>query len=283
MSEIPEAALASELTTLALCWRLTRGDGLVLGFTSHDADIWLEGVRHAARPGMTPSAISLTNSFEAGSMEIGGVLSATSLSARDLDSGRWTGARVDLSVCDWTQPEAGALRVLRGTIGDVSRDFGSGGDDNAGSYVLELISDAERLQAAGAPLCSPLCRAELGDGACGVDMASRRREARILSAGGGLLMLEGPPEQPDAYAWGRLRIISGPMAGIDRRIAAIDGVHLHLEEPLRGEGLEGAMIRIWEGCDKRFETCVSRFANAGRFHGEPHVPGMDALFRYGDA
>jgi uncharacterized phage protein (TIGR02218 family) len=31
------------------------------------------------------------------------------------------------------------------------------------------------------------------------------------------------------------------------------------------------------GCDKRFDTCVSRFNNALNFRGEPHVPGTDKL------
>ena len=42
----------------------------------------------------------------------------------------------------------------------------------------------------------------------------------------------------------------------------------------------GCRIELREGCDKRFETCVSRFANAINFRGEPHLPGNDLLTRY---
>jgi uncharacterized phage protein (TIGR02218 family) len=42
----------------------------------------------------------------------------------------------------------------------------------------------------------------------------------------------------------------------------------------------GARIELREGCDKRFETCRDRFANATNFRGEPHLPGNDLLTRY---
>jgi uncharacterized phage protein (TIGR02218 family) len=42
----------------------------------------------------------------------------------------------------------------------------------------------------------------------------------------------------------------------------------------------GCRVELREGCDKRFETCVSRFANAANFRGEPHLPGNDLLTRY---
>ena len=34
-------------TTLATCWRLTRGDGTVLGFTDHDCPLTFDGTAFA--------------------------------------------------------------------------------------------------------------------------------------------------------------------------------------------------------------------------------------------
>ena len=42
----------------------------------------------------------------------------------------------------------------------------------------------------------------------------------------------------------------------------------------------GCRVELREGCDKRFATCVSRFANGVNFRGEPHLPGTDLLTRY---
>jgi len=42
----------------------------------------------------------------------------------------------------------------------------------------------------------------------------------------------------------------------------------------------GCTVELREGCDKRLQTCVSRFGNAANFRGEPHLPGNDLLTRY---
>ena len=48
----------------------------------------------------------------------------------------------------------------------------------------------------------------------------------------------------------------------------------------------GNTFDIFAGCDKRFETCQVKFANAANFRGFPHIPGHDTIIRYaakGDA
>ena len=76
--------LAGETTTIALCWRVARADGVVLGFTSHDSAIEAGGVRYEASPGMTPSAISSGLGLDVATMEFGGALSAGALTDADL-------------------------------------------------------------------------------------------------------------------------------------------------------------------------------------------------------
>ena len=48
----------------------------------------------------------------------------------------------------------------------------------------------------------------------------------------------------------------------------------------------GDDFTIRAGCDKRIETCGSKFANVVNFRGFPHIPGQDTVIRYpnrGDA
>jgi hypothetical protein len=40
-----------EAETLATFWRIHRRDGVTLGFTSHDRDLWFDGVLYRAAPG----------------------------------------------------------------------------------------------------------------------------------------------------------------------------------------------------------------------------------------
>jgi uncharacterized phage protein (TIGR02218 family) len=78
---------------------------------------------------------------------------------------------------------------------------------------------------------------------------------------------------------GRLRVLDGPGAGLDRRIVASDAEALIIDESL--SLVPGTRLRLWQGCNKRFATCVQRFGNAANFRGEPHVPGGDILTRFG--
>ena len=278
MSGLAEASLRGEVTTLAMCWKLTRADGLVLGFTGHDRDLVLSGVRYRARPGMTPSAVSHSMDFSADSMEVEGFLSSAGLTAEDLECGRWAEAKVELFACDWNDADAGRLGVMRGMMANVSRM----GFEAGGAFRAELLSDVAALEAVQPLRLSPLCRAELGDGRCGVDMTSRRILVEALDWAGHRLKLVSAPVEPGRYAWGRVRWLSGPLAGVDRRVAGVEGAELLLEEPLPEIAERSGRLWLWEGCDKRFATCCGRFQNGLAFDGEPHVPGTDALLRYGD-
>lgn len=273
-----EEALAGEVTTIALCWKLTRADGVVMGFTGHDRDLRRGGVRYRARPGMTPSAVSLRSGYSADSMDLEGVLDAATISAADLDAGRWAGAQLELLACDWSAPDADMLRLMRGTIGDVVRAM----EGKAGAFRVELVSDMAQLAGAGAPRCSPLCRADLGDALCGVGMDARRVQVAAVCGRGTLIVLATTVPRPENFVHGRMRLLTGRLAGVDRRIANVEGSVLTLEEPIWADDVAGARIWLWEGCDKRFETCVNRFGNAVAFSAEPHVPGTDALVRYGE-
>lgn len=82
------------------------------------------------------------------------------------------------------------------------------------------------------------------------------------------------------YAYGRLRWIGGANSGLESALLSSDGATLVLREAPPFAAAQGDLIEISEGCDKRFETCVARFANAANFRGEPHLPGTDLLTRY---
>ncbi len=273
---VVQAILDKPVGHLAVCWRLARADGVVLGFTSHDRDLRLEGVTYRAGPGMTPSASVQTEGLKGDSMSIEGVLEASTVTAFDLASGRWRGAFVDVIVCDWTEPEAGHLRLSRGRIGDVSRQPAQAG----GAFRVELLTDVD-LSTALMPLrLSPTCRHELGDGGCGFNLDGRRVDWEVSRVGEGRLKpLEGLGDL-SVFALGWARILGGRCCGIDRQIIGLDGTELVLDSALPAGVEDVVQVRLTPGCDKRHSTCQLRFGNARMFGGEPYVPGTDALLRY---
>jgi uncharacterized phage protein (TIGR02218 family) len=268
--------LAAPLTSLALCWRVVRADGLALGFTSHDQPLLIDGLRHESAPGMSPSAVERSDGLEVDTLEVAGGLASASIAAEDLLAGRYDGAAMTLFMVDWRAPDVGRHVLARGTLGTV--EAGAGAD---AGFLAELRGPKAMFQEAAIESYAPECRAELGDRRCKVDLRGRFWTVESLGCVGTLLALPAAETMaPGDFIEGVARVLDGPAAGLERRIVALaDGPEngLILDEPLALP--VGARVRLQQGCDKRFATCMSRFANSANFRGEPHVPGGDLLTR----
>lgn len=262
-----------ELATLAFCWRVQRRDGICLGFTSHDRDLEIGGLVYRSAPGILPSAVSVSDGFEASTLDVSGALTSEAISETDLAAGRWDRAAVALFLVDWEDPGGERLPLARGELGDVTV--------RANGFEAELCGPAALLERAVVEQTSPECRAELGDRRCRVDMAARTRVTRVTAvAAEAVVQVADASIEPNAYAFGRLRWIGGANGGLDSSILASAGPQLILQEPPPFAIEAGDLVEIREGCDKSFATCGVRFANSENFRGEPHLPGMDLLTRY---
>lgn len=267
MADITQGALIS--TTL--CWRLERRDGICLGFTAHDRDLILDGLLYRAAPGILPSAVTLSDGFDADGLEIAGALTSGAIREEDLAAGRWDGASVFLFLVDWRTPAYGSIAIARGVLGEV-RVTGA-------AFEAELKGPTALLDGAAAEQISPECRAALGDKRCRVDMAGRVRTARVAAAPEADAILLDAPAGPD-FALGRLRWLTGRNSGLSGAIRAADGTRIVLREPPPFTPAAGDRVEIMQGCDKALATCAGRFGNAANFRGEPHLPGIDLLTRY---
>jgi uncharacterized phage protein (TIGR02218 family) len=259
-----------ELTSVALCWRIERADGAGIALTSHDEAILSEGAVHQPQPGMSPAAITRKLGIEAQSAEVAGAVSSEALTDEDLSLGRWDGARASLTAVDWQDASAEPIQLLTGEIGSVSMD--------GQSFSADLQGAAVRLEKPVCPATSAECRAELGDKRCRVDLAGRTAIAHVVSSSDGQLMLDQAVD--DRFVLGRLRYMGGVNCGLSTVILSAEGAAVTVRDLPRAAVEGGCRIELREGCDKRFATCVGRFANAANFRGEPHLPGNDLLTRY---
>ncbi len=263
--------LAGTLTTVALCWRIERRDGITIGLTDHDHDLVIDGLLHRAAPGMTPSAITRTDALEPDTMDVMGAMSSVAITEDDLLAGRWDGARVAIFAVDWTGNE-GRVDLGAGTIGAVeTRDSG---------YAAELRGAGAALEQSVVEETSPECRAELGDKRCRVPMAGRRQIVRVSAIDGVRVTLDAVEPSAGAYASGLLRWIGGANGGLTSAITASDGNIVTLRSTPMRMVMPGTLVELTEGCDKSLATCAARFGNAANFRGEPYLPGIDLLTRY---
>jgi uncharacterized phage protein (TIGR02218 family) len=276
------SALQSKLnfgvTTLCRCWRITRRDGVVLGFTDHDEDVPFGALVCRADTGFAGSEATARLGLAVGGAEISGALADDALTEADLAAGRYDAATVEIFLVDWSEP---TLNVLLSTcvIGEVRRE--------GAAFVVELRGLADRLNEERGRRYGASCSADLGDSRCRVDLdaAAFRGEGAIVSLGGtSAFTASGLGAFDDGwFTAGRLEWTSGANVGLavevkQHRKAA--DVALELWQVMPEVLAVGDAFIVTAGCDKRFNTCREKFDNVANFRGFPHMPGNDFVARY---
>lgn len=276
ISDAFQATLDGGATTLCWCWTISRSDGVVLGLTEHDKDLVVDGVTHWAGTGAVTGAADASLGFGADAGGLAGVLNTARISQADLLAGRYSDAVVDVKRVDWSDP-TNVIQIWRGRVGEVTQ--GEVG------FTMELRGITADLERQLGRVIQRRCDAQLGDGRCGVDLTS------ASYAGAGAItsvvddytfQVSGLAEYADAwFTDGVLTWSDGASAGISAHVAAHqvsgDSVYLRLALAPTTAPSAGDAFAVSAGCDKRWITCQSKFANVPNFRGFPMVPGDDWL------
>ncbi|MBB3963739.1 DUF2163 domain-containing protein [Rhizobium metallidurans] len=284
MRHIPQALqahLSGDATTVCRAWRVTRRDGVVLGFTEHDRDLTFSGTTFLAASGFSASAAEEEAGLPAATSDVAGGFSSAAITEDDLKRGRYDGARVEVLLVNWAEPDQHMLLKLQ-EIGDVTRD--------AGKFQAELRSFASRLDEPQGRVYGRRCDATLGDGRCGVDLLApgMRAEGVVVSVpDASRLLLSGIRAVPDGFfRFGVLSFIDGGNHGqrleIETHAVKDDLLEVTLWLPLEATPRAGDRVVLTAGCDKAFSTCRAKFANHLNFRGFPHIPGTDFAYTYAD-
>ena len=283
MKTIPtalQAHLSGGVTTLAYCWRVTRRDGTVLGFTEHDRDIVAEGTTFSADTGFTASQIEQGLGLSIDNLSATGALSSPGLTDADILAGRYDDAAVEIFWVNWADPTQSIL-IARGNLGQVKRE--------GVAFSAELRSIAHRLDQKIGQTYERVCSATLGDARCKVDLtqpayrggvtvSAATTSRQILVSG-----LSGFAS--DWFTDGTLTFATGANKAMPfeikshRRTSGVDIVELWLPPPFPiAAGDSGTAVA---GCRKTLAVCKSKFDNVANFRGFPHIPGVDVVTRYG--
>ncbi len=270
-----KAHIDTGATTLCRCWRVTRRDGTVLGFTEHDADLTVDGTRFLAASGFSASEAETALGLAAPNGEVAGAFSSEAIADSDLERGRYDGARVEVLLVNWADPAQFLLEHVR-EIGEVTRT------DN--SFRAELRGLAARLDQPTGRVYGRRCDARLGDGRCGVSLAAFKAMGEIVAADTLQASVSGISGFASGwFAFGVLTFTSGTLAGRAVDIGghqAGDPARLSFWLPLPESAMPGDTFEIVAGCDKAFSTCRAKFGNALNFQGFPHMPGSDFAYSY---
>lgn len=299
MRNIPAALLAhlqGDVTTLAVCWRITRTDGVLILGTEHDRDIEISeggsptnpyaGV-YIARAGITGSDVRSTSDMSVDNMEVTGALDTDlqiiDLRAADIEAGLFDDASVVTFLVNWQAPDDGQAVLRTGNIGEIRRTA-------EGQYRTELRGLAQKLTQNIVRTYGSSCDAELGDSRCGIDIDALTITGTVTSVTSSRQFAAainyGSPAPDVAYFNGGLvRWSSGENATFSMEVkqdtfGSPGEILLYLPMPYDIE--VGDTFTIRPGCDKSAAMCKGRFGNLVNFRGHgAWVPGVGELMAFG--
>jgi uncharacterized phage protein (TIGR02218 family) len=284
--------IAQDVTTLAVCWRVARKDGVLILGTEHDRNLIIAAGDYAgtylASAGITGSSVRSTSDMSVDNMEVDGAISPgdlqlVDLSAQDIEAGLFDNVEVTLFLVNWVAPNDGQIVLRSGTIGEITRTA-------EGQYKTELRGLAQALTQNIVRTYGSGCDAELGDVRCGVNMpvlvntgtvdavTSTRQFTATVS-------LDSPPVDEGYYNGGLLTWVTGNNTSFSMEVksdtyGSPPEILLYLPMPYDIE--VGDTFTIQPGCDKSAAMCKHRFANLVNFRGHgAWVPGIGELMVFG--
>ena len=273
--------LDSGATSLCWCWRLTRRDGTVYGFTDHDRDVSFDGTLFEADSGFAATEIAAGVGLSTDNLEAEGALSSTRLNEDELAQGLFDDAQVEIFRVNWADPDQRVL-MSAGSLGEVKR-----GEHGFGAEVRGL---AHYLQQPKGRLIQYGCDATLGDTRCGVDLgvgsAFRAAGSVVQSSSrhgftaSGLAGLSSGWLARGKLVWQTGANAPASMEIKQHRVLENGDVFIELWQDMAFDLAVGDQFVALAGCDKQFATCRNKFANGVNFRGFPHVPGNDFIVSY---
>jgi len=238
-----------------------------------------DGTTFEPESGFTASEIRTGSDLSVDAQDAEGVLASATITETDILDGRWDNAAVEIWRVNWTDTSQRVL-MRRGAIGQVRR--------GRVQFVAEMRSLAHVLNQTVGRTFQASCDAVLGDARCGVnlnDPAYKGSGTVVTLMGDRILTVSGLSAFADGwFALGTLTWTGGANAGrkaevLTHVVGATDVTITLLEAPVLAIAA-GDSFNIIAGCDKRFEICRDKFANALNFRGFPHIPGQDTVIRY---
>lgn len=265
--------LASEVTTLATCWKITRRDGQVLGFMTHVQDLTVGGVTYVSAIGSyTATAIRTSGGMAVDNLDVDAVFDSAYISEVDLRAGKYDFAQVEIFQVNYADVSQGVLKLRRGWLGEVA--------SHGHYFQAELRGLMQALQQTIGRVYSKRCDADLGDARCKVSLPGITIASAVTSVAS-RQHFDGsaiPGRRGGLLTW-----TSGANNGAKMEIHSVSVNTIVLVLPMGYDIAVGDTYTVYPGCDKLLSTCKTVFGNVLNFRGFPYIPGPDRALRYPDA
>ena len=266
-------------TTLCHCWRMTRADGVILGFTDHDRKLDFDGTQFVAFDGFEVTEMVSAVGLGVDNLDVAGALNSSRLNEDDLNAGLFDNAVVEIYTVNWRSVDQ-RLLIRKGNLGEVTR--------SGSAFTAEIRGLAHQLNQPQGRIFQYICDADLGDTRCTIDIedpAYRGSGVVISAADRRTIRASGLTTfATDWFTRGTLVWVSGDNldVGIEVKSYRINNGEAVIElwQSMRQDISSGDQFDVRAGCDKLFATCQGKFENALNFRGFPQMPGNDFVMSY---
>lgn len=264
--------LKSEVTTLATCWKITRQDKLVLGFTDHDRNLLIDNIEYDSIAGFTPTSVESGSNMAVDNLDISGQIYPSKITAVDLLAGVYDFAEVEIFLVNYQRPNAGKLIQKRGLLGEVTL--------SKNMFYAEVRGLTQFLSQTMCETYLPHCRANLGDRRCKFNL--RQLGFTVKTIVSEIIdqqsFIASELDLPNNwFTGGYIRWTTGNNKGLKTEVKAFTNSKILLALSMPFTIYIGDKFTIIAGCDKSSKTCTAKFNNIINFRGEPDLPGIDRL------
>lgn len=264
--------LAQEVTTLCTCWKASLTNGVVYGFTDNTKDLLIDGIKYKASTGYTPTSISTSSQFNVDNLDVQALLSDDSITNRDLLSGLWDYAKIEIFELNYNAISDGVNQLRVGWLGEITIK------DN--SFTTELRGMMQKYQQSIGRVYAPACDATLGDTRCGKNLIALTFTGTIESVISQRQFLASSLLQAIGYFdYGLIKWNSGLNAGLSMEVKTYVTGNVLLQLPMANTIVVGDSFTIVAGCNKTLFHCKDKFNNVINFRGFPHVSGTDKVLK----
>lgn len=296
--------LRQRVTTLAICCRIVRLDGVVVQSTTHDEDIPitrtnvgvelespgidLTGV-YSMASGITASAVAAKSDMSVDNMEVNGALASADfllgVSVADIQAGVFDGAAITIFRVNWQDPDDFQDVVRHGFMGEVKWN-------KEGAYSVEVRGLLQALQQNIGATASNVCDVEeIGDSRCKLNLAPFSCTGVVSSVANNrkfnaTLTFPGVPPAVGHFILGKLVWTSGDnlnrVSHVKQDAAESTQGHIELYEEVPVDVQVGDTFSLGPGCSRQASRCkalsnIVNFRGAGLF-----TPGLDSIIRAPD-
>lgn len=265
----------NDITNLVRCWKLTTKRNEEIGFTTASEDFEYDGALFNSLSADDVSDLTANLDVENDLLKVSSLINSELITANDVLSGKYDGAKVEIFVVDLLNLDKGRVSLLSGRISDIKFK------DNM--FVASVMGLKNEIDRTIGEVYSPLCRASLCDKRCGLNRADYTYFGEISNVINDTNFATESEtiinKNDDFFENGVVEFMGGENAGQKMEIKQFNKGVFMLVDELPYHLKQGDTFKAIAGCDKHFKTCCNRFNNAVNFRGEPHLPGIEILLK----